>query len=86
MNDENQQAEENIFGDLVEGLEDELNSKLLEKRAAYSIACARITGAVFTEAVANGVPVALAQEMATDAWVRVMGFPVIQAAEAPEVG
>jgi aminoglycoside phosphotransferase len=77
LND-NEQTEDNLFGDLIEGLEDELNTKLLEKRAAFSIASARITGAVYTEAVANGVPAALAQEMATDAWMRFMGIPVPQ--------
>lgn len=64
-----------LFGDLIEGLEEELNTKILQKKAAYAVASARITGAVFTEAVANGVPAPLAQEMATDTWMAVMGIP-----------
>ena len=75
---ENENAEPGIFGDLIEGLEEELNAKLLEKRAAYALACARITGAVYVEAVAAGTPADLAKEMATDAWMKSMGIPTPQ--------
>lgn len=77
MNDENEQGAD-IFGDLVQGLEDELNSKTLEKKGAYAIVCARFTGAVYTEAVGSGVPADLAKDMATDSW---MGFMGIQPAQ-----
>ncbi|MFC4501723.1 MULTISPECIES: hypothetical protein [Streptomyces] len=82
---EDDQKDGDLFGDLVEGLEDELNTKLLEKRATHAIASARVTGAVYTEAVAGGVPAPLAQEMATDTWMAVMGIQSPQV-EAQETG
>ncbi|MEU3278164.1 hypothetical protein [Streptomyces antibioticus] len=76
MSTEEEHEGADLFGDLIQGLEEELNTQLLQKKATYAIASARITGAVFTEAVASGVPAALAQEMATDTWMNVMGIPL----------
>ncbi|MGW4446477.1 hypothetical protein [Streptomyces sp. NPDC004682] len=72
--DEDENASD-LFGDLVEGLEDEFNTKLLKKRGAFAMASARLTGGVYTEAVASGVPAALAQDMAEDSWTILMGIP-----------
>lgn len=74
----NDETADGMFGDLISGLEDELNGKLLEKQGSYAVACARVTGAVYVEAVAAGVPAALAQEMATDAWMKIMGIQMPQ--------
>lgn len=83
MNNDNADS---IFGDLVQGLEDELNSKKLERQGAYAIASARVTGAVYTDAVASGVPADLAKEMATDVWMAIMGIPHPQIAVLQDGG
>ncbi|MFI5865875.1 hypothetical protein [Streptomyces sp. NPDC051546] len=66
--------EENAFEELVNGIEEQMNSERLQKQGAHAVTAAKISGLVFTEAVATGVPAALAQEMATDTWNSVMGF------------
>ncbi|MFF5433449.1 hypothetical protein ACFY5K_25875 [Streptomyces griseofuscus] len=75
MSDE---AGEGAFGDLVKGLEEELNGRALETQGTYAIAAARITGGVYVEAVAAGVPGDLAKEMATDSWMKFMGITAPQ--------
>jgi hypothetical protein len=74
---ENENADD-LFGDLIGGLEDQFNEKILEKKSTFAVACARVTGTVFTEAVASGVPAELAQDMATDTWMSLMGFQMPQ--------
>ncbi|MFC8099406.1 hypothetical protein [Streptomyces sp. NPDC057363] len=76
---ENDKEATDLFGGLVEGLEEELNAKLLEKKSVFALTCARITGAVYTEAVSSGVPADLAKDMATDSWMAFMGFTISQA-------
>ncbi|MER6912263.1 hypothetical protein ABT354_11370 [Streptomyces sp. NPDC000594] len=56
------------FDDLVAGIETEMNQAVIEKRGTLAVMLARVAGAVYTEAIAAGVPHALAQEMATDYW------------------
>ncbi|MGW1867919.1 hypothetical protein ACWCPS_20405 [Streptomyces mauvecolor] len=60
------------FEELVAGIETEMNQAVIEKRGTVAITLARIAGVVYTEAIAAGVPHALAQEMATDYWVKEM--------------
>ncbi|MGW0087818.1 hypothetical protein ACWDWS_02185 [Streptomyces sp. NPDC003328] len=74
MNEENTEEGGGLFEDLVQGLEQDMNAKILEKQGTYAVASARVTGAVYVEAVAAGVPAPLAQEMATDTWMKVMGI------------
>ncbi|MFD7015922.1 hypothetical protein [Streptomyces sp. NPDC059928] len=56
------------FDELISGIATEMNQALIEKRGTTAVTLARIAGVVYTEAVAAGVPHALAQEMATDYW------------------
>ncbi|MEV0446213.1 hypothetical protein AB0I84_41795 [Streptomyces spectabilis] len=58
------------FEELVAGIETELNQAVIEKRGTVAVMLARIAGAVYTEAIAAGVPHLLAQEMATDYWAK----------------
>ncbi|MGG2462870.1 hypothetical protein ACO0M4_24140 [Streptomyces sp. RGM 3693] len=60
------------FDELISGIETEMNQALIEKRGTAVVALARITGVVYTEAIAAGVPHVLAQEMATDYWAKEM--------------
>lgn len=60
------------FEELVSTIEDELNQTLMEKRGAAALMFARITGALYTEAITSGVPHVLAQEMAQDYWASEM--------------
>ncbi|XMN06926.1 hypothetical protein ACK8N7_13170 [Streptomyces griseobrunneus] len=68
-------AEETTFEDLFSDFEEELNAKALERKGKHAVASARVTGLVYTDAVASGVPAGLAQEMATDFWASVMDIP-----------
>lgn len=65
----------------MEGLEMELNDKLLEKKGIYALKCTRIAGAVYVEAISSGVPSELAQDMSTDTWVNLMGIPAVTTQE-----
>lgn len=60
------------FGEIVAGLEEELNAGLVEKRGVHTIAVTRITGLVYQAAVTGGVPHSLAQAMAEDYWASEM--------------
>ncbi|WP_145500939.1 hypothetical protein [Streptomyces sp. CFMR 7] len=69
-------SEDSVRG-LFEDLEDELNSQDLERKGKHAVAAARITGLVFTDAVASGVPADLAKDMATDFWAAAMNIPYV---------
>lgn len=69
--------EENAFESLVSGIEEQMNSERLQKQGAHAVTAARISGLVYTEALAGGVPASLAQEMAADTWIGLMGFEVL---------
>ncbi|MCY0956382.1 hypothetical protein [Streptomyces sp. H27-H5] len=69
--------DDNAFEELVSGIEVQMNSELLQKKGAYAVTAAKISGLVLTEAVATGVPASVAQEMASDTWIGLMGFPVL---------
>ncbi|MEV6553935.1 hypothetical protein AB0M57_35360 [Streptomyces sp. NPDC051597] len=72
------------FDDLISSIETELNQSLMEKRGALTLLLARVTGAVYTEALAAGVPHALAQAMAQDYWTSEAfpaGLPSVDAEE-----
>ncbi|QKW48847.1 hypothetical protein [Streptomyces buecherae] len=69
------------FEELISGIETEMSQALIEKRGTAVVALARITGVVYTEAIAAGVPHALAQEMATDYWAQEMHAEVVAVAE-----
>ncbi|MFJ2402478.1 hypothetical protein ACIOUE_14365 [Streptomyces xanthochromogenes] len=56
------------FDELISGIETEMNQALIEKRGTAAVILARIAGVVYTEAIASGVPHALAQAMAQDYW------------------
>ncbi|MFD7336638.1 hypothetical protein ACFV98_11620 [Streptomyces violascens] len=60
------------FDELVSSIETEFNQALIEKRGTVALMLVRIAGAVYTEALAAGVPHALAQEMTQDYWVKEM--------------
>ncbi|MFE5092058.1 hypothetical protein ACFRCI_17090 [Streptomyces sp. NPDC056638] len=62
------------FAALFSGIEEELNASRLEKQGVYAVAAARITGMVYGDALASGVPADLSKEMATDFWASVMGI------------
>lgn len=79
---DNEKQPDDLFGNLVQGLEEELNAKSLEKKGVYALACARIVGAVYTEAVASGVPADLSKDMATDTWMGLMGVQVVTVSES----
>ncbi|MCM1967824.1 MULTISPECIES: hypothetical protein [unclassified Streptomyces] len=75
------------FDDLVAGIETEMSQAAIEKRGTVALMLARVTGAVYTEAIAAGVPHSLAQDMATDYWAQEM-YPEASApavVEADEV-
>lgn len=72
---------------LFDDLEDELNSQGLERKGKLAVAAARITGLVFTDAIASGVPADLAKDMATDFWASAMNIPyvTVEEKEAPKL-
>ncbi|MGK5496360.1 hypothetical protein [Streptomyces sp. URMC 125] len=63
------------FNELLGDLEAEFNAARLEKRGTYAVAAARITALVYQEAVQGGLPVPVAQGMAQDFWMAVVGLP-----------
>ncbi|MFD5050465.1 hypothetical protein [Streptomyces tendae] len=65
-------ADQNPFDELVSNIETEFNQALIEKRGTITLMLARIAGTIYTEAIAHGVPHALAQEMAQDYWIKEM--------------
>lgn len=71
---------------MFDGLEDQVNAERLQRQGAFAVTAAKITGLVFTEAVASGVPASLAQEMATDSWMALMGFEALTVAAENEDG
>lgn len=85
---QNEQGEEEPAGsieDLISGIENEMNASRLHKQGAFAITAARISGTVFTEAMASGVPHELAKVMASDTWNTVMGLtPVDYVPVEPE--
>lgn len=66
-------SEKEEFAELFSGIEEELNASRLEKQGKYALAASRITGLLYTDAIASSVPADLAKEMATDFWTSVMG-------------
>ncbi|MBT2383896.1 hypothetical protein [Streptomyces sp. ISL-11] len=63
------------FKQIIDGLTHDLRREQLEQRGTLALLAARITGVIYQDAVAHGVPHALAQEMAGDFWSGEMGRP-----------
>ncbi|MEU5187022.1 hypothetical protein AB0G83_07690 [Streptomyces klenkii] len=68
----NSMSEPDDFDELVAGLEEELNARVVEKRGARAVAATRVTGLVYQVAVTAGVPHDLALVMAEDYWASEM--------------
>lgn len=60
--------DEDAIKKVLDDVEDQMNADRLMKQGAYAMGAAELTGGVFQHAISNGVPAALAQEMAADFW------------------
>ncbi|MFD8594581.1 hypothetical protein ACFV1L_06230 [Kitasatospora sp. NPDC059646] len=56
------------FEELLNGLSEQFEQQLFERRIMRSILAARGAGVVYVEAITNGVPHDLAQAMAAEVW------------------
>ncbi|MFI9202607.1 hypothetical protein [Streptomyces sp. NPDC053048] len=74
--------DDSAFQDLIKGLEWQIHADRYQTLGALAVLAARLSGAVYTEAVLAGVPASLAQEMATDSWVAMLGEDGTQPADA----
>ncbi|MEV5879277.1 hypothetical protein AB0L75_34655 [Streptomyces sp. NPDC052101] len=72
------------FDELISGIETEMSQALIEKGGTAVVTLARIAGVIYTEAIAAGVPHVLAQEMATDYWVKEMHPQEVLLADDPD--